>query len=213
MEEKLYLTFIFFIICLSLNSQNKNDSISKSYKITLIERPQTIELIEYSSNKYSGKIITEWAKGSINNFWFKRLWNKLWKIEWIKTKVYQDLDLKITMKLIDKLEKLGIETIKDCNFENNFCDGNFLDGDSHKFIIKTKNVDREYYFEEIYPYDGENKEKNKTRNQAQKFISIIYENIDLDQLYVNAVSKLGKGTYFYSKGAGVIQFKIRKRKK
>jgi len=213
MRRKLYLIFVFILICSNLNSQNKIDSIFKSYKITLIERPQTIELIQYSDSKYSGKIITEWTKGSINNSWVKRLWNKLWKIEWIETKEYQDLDVEITVKLIEKLEKLGIETIKDCDFENNFCDGNFLDGDSNKFIIKTNKVNRTYYFDEIYPHNGENVEKNETRNQAQKLISLIYENIDLKHFYSNAVSKLDKGTYFYSRGAGVLQFKIKKKRK
>ena len=213
MKKTLCITFIFLNIYLNLNSQDNLDSIIKKYEITLIERPQTIELIKYSGNKYSGKIKTEWTKGSINNSWIKKLWNDIWNIEWIEVKEYQELKVETTMKLLEKLEKLGIETIKDCNFENNFCDGNFLDGDSNKFVIKSNKVVREYYFDEIYPNNGENTEKNETRNQAQKFITLIYENIELEKFYSNAVSKLDKGTYFYSRGAGVIEFKIRKRKK
>ncbi len=213
MKTTFYLTFIFLFIYLNLNSQNNTESIIKKYEISLIERPQTIELIEFSNNTYSGKICTKWTKGSINNSWIKNLWNDIWNIEWTEIKEYQELKIETTLRLIEKLEKLGIETIKDCNFENNFCDGIFLDGDSNKFVIKSNEVDRTYYFDEIYPNNGENTEKNETRNQAQKFISLIYENIELKKFYSNAVSKLDKGTYFYSRGSGVVQFKIRKKKK
>lgn len=194
---------------LSLTAQPDSKSIARQYQISLIENPQTFILTEFHDGRYSGQVITKWTKGTINRSWLQRLWDNLWNVEWQKIETHHDLSVNLAKQLLEQLKHNGIETLKPCDFDNNNCGRIFLDGDAVRFKVKSPEQDNAYYFEEIYPYNGNNKETHDQRLKAQTLITILYQNLDVNGLYADALSQLERGKYFYPRGAGVISFKIK----
>jgi hypothetical protein len=111
------------------------------------------------------------------------------------------------------LKKNAIETIENCNKDEDCNKLMFLDAGSVSFKIITPDLKREYRFDEIYPLNEDNEETIDLRFQAQKLITIIYEHIDLNQRFFDLFKRLPRGSYNYYQASGhsIVTIKNKKR--
>ena len=214
MKNILFLS-IFIVFFQNLISQNNRDSLVRSYKISLIERPQSIELFEYKNGHYSGNIITEITQGKWEYGWLKKVWRNLWNIKDKEITDKNPIEEHDVKKLMFSLKKNGIETLKRCSEDKECNKSMFLDGGSISFEIKTSETEKKISFEEIYPLNGNNKEKIKLRFKAQNLITIIYKQVDFEESFANLFKRLPRGYYnwYQASGHSIVTIKNRKRKK
>ena len=172
------------------------------YEISLLDIPQKLILNEYENEKFEGLIITEITKGTGNPNFLQRFWKKIWKINNEELVLQSKIDNNITKELILKLREEGIETLEDCLNDEDCSKIGFLDGGSVTFKVKTDKIDRLVGFEEIYPLTENNKEKNQLRFKAQKLLSILYNDIDLNKEFLNLFKEIPKGKYHWYKASG-----------
>lgn len=172
------------------------------YEISLLSRPQKVILKEYQNEKFVGLIITEITKGTGNPNFLQRLWKDLWKLENEELVLQSKIDNTIVKELVLKLKKEGIETIEDCLNDEECSKTGFLDGGSVTFKVKTDEIDRLVGFEEIYPLTENNKEKNQLRLKAQKLLTILYNDIDLNKEFSDLFKELPKGKYHWYQASG-----------
>ena len=111
-----------------------------------------------------------------------------------------------------QLEKDKIETIKNCKDDVDCNNIGFLDGSSTSFKIKTGKIDREYYFDEIYPISKDNIESNEVRKQAQNIMTALDKFISQEDNFSNAIKQLPIGKYYYFSGISICQINHKKRK-
>ncbi len=185
------------------------------YEISVFNEPQTIELIEYDNGKYSGNVITKISKGKRGAGWIDRTWKNIWNIKDKEIVDKNSIDQTVVKELMAELKDNGIETIKKCSDDNECNKHMFLDGGTVGFNIKTSEIEREYWFEEIYPLNEKNKEKIYLRFKAQILITILYKHIDLKQRFSDLFKRLPRGYYYWylSSGNSIVMIKNRKRKK
>lgn len=160
-----------------------------TYEISLIEYPQRIELVEYADGRFSGNLITEMTREQ--------------RGEGSKEIVDKALiEESLVKNLMFELRTNGIESIRSCD-EHEECNKlQFLDGSVVVFKINTPYVKREYQFGEIYPMKDGNQEQDDLRFQAQKLISIIYDQIEPKQQFSEVFKRLPKGEYSYYQASG-----------
>jgi len=213
--KNTFLLLIFIVFSQNINSQNNSDSLVRSYKISLIERPQSIELFEYENGHYSGNIITEITQGKWEYGWLKKTWRNLWNIKDKEITDKNPIDEHAVKELMFSLKKNGIETIKKCSEDKECNKSMFLDSGSISFEIKTSETEKKASFEEIYPLNGNNKEKFKLRFKAQNLITIIYKHVDFKQNFADLFKRLPRGYYnwYQASGHSIVTIKNRKRKK
>ena len=185
------------------------------YEISVINQPQTIELIEYENGQYSGNVITEITKGKSRTGWLNRTWRNIWNIKDKEIVDKSSIDQAVVKELMTELKENGIETIKKCNDDAECNKHMFLDGGTVGFKIKTSETEREYGFEEIYPLNENNKEKIDLRFKAQNLITILYKHVDLKQRFSELFKRLPRGYYnwYQASGHSIVTIKNRKRKK
>lgn len=194
---------ILTIIVVFLSFFSFSQEIPKAvYEISLISRPQKLILNEYEYEKFEGLIITEITKGTGNPNFLQRFWKKIWKINNEELVLQSKIDNNITKELILKLREEGIETLEDCLNDEDCSKIGFLDGGSVTFKVKTDKIDRLVGFEEIYPLTENNKEKNQLRFKAQKLLSILYNDIDLNKEFLNLFKEIPKGKYHWYQASG-----------
>ena len=136
----------------------------RTYDISLFEYPQRIELVEYADGRFSGNLITEMTREQRGE-----------GSEEIVDKAL--IEESLVKNLMFELRNNGIETIRNCDKDEECNKLQFLDGGVVVFKINTPYVKREYQFGEIYPMKDGNQEQDDLRFQAQKLISIIYDQI------------------------------------
>jgi DNA-binding HxlR family transcriptional regulator len=209
MKKNIYILFIFFA-----NLTFSQESEKRIYEISVINRPQTIELIEYENGKYDGNVVTEITKGKLRTNWLNRTWRNLWKIESEEIIDKNPINEKVVEKLMNELKENGIETIKKCSEVEKCNNLMYLDGGTVGFKVKTQKINRKYEFGEIYPLSEKNKEKIELRFEAQNLITILYKQIDLNQKFSNLFKRLPRGYYHWYQASGhsIVTIKNRKRK-
>jgi hypothetical protein len=198
-----------FILLLSFTSFSQ----IKYYKINYGNLPQSIELIENDNSKFKGSINTVIKKGSWHISWLTRTWRNLWEIEPKEITIVNPLDEELVKNLMFQLEKDGIETIKNCKDDIDCNNIGFLDGSSTSFKIKTGKIDRDYYFDEIYPISKDNIESNEIRKQAQNMITTLDKYINQKENFSNVIKQLPSGKYYYFSGISICQINHSKKKK
>lgn len=212
MKKFIYIVFLLLInISLTFSQENKK----RIYEISVINQPQSIELIEYENGKYYGNVITEITKGKWRTGWLNRTWKNLWKIKSKDIIDKNPINEEGVKKLMKELKENGIETIKKCSEDEDCNNQMYLDGGTVGFKIITSKIERDYEFGEIYPLDEKNKEKIKLRFEAQNLLTILYKNIDLRQRFFDLFKRLPKGCYnwYQANGNMIVTIKNRKRKK
>ena len=213
--RKTILLLIFYFFLQNINSQNSTDFIIRSYKISLIERPQSIELIEYTKGEYSGNLITKISQGKWEYGWLSRVWRGLWNKKDKEIIDINPIEKKVVKELMTELKKNEIETLKKCNEDEKCNENGFLDSGNIIFKIESENIKREYRFEEIYPLKESNKEKIELRIKAQNLITIIYNHIDFKQNFSDLFKRLPRGYYnwYQASGHSIVTIKNIKKKK
>ncbi|HSQ46412.1 MAG TPA: hypothetical protein VLM44_05770 [Lutibacter sp.] len=211
MNKFIYILFL-FLINSSLTFSQENEK--RVYEISVINQPQTIELIEYENGEYAGHVITEIRKGKWRTGWLNRSWRNLWKIESKDIIDKSPVNEKAVKKLMSELKENGIETIKKCSDDEECNKHMYLDGGSVEFKIKTSETERAYGFEEIFPLNEKNKEKIELRFKAQNLITILYKHIDLKQNFSDLFKRLPRGYYnwYQASGHSIVTIKNRKQK-
>ena len=195
-----------------MSFSQKNEK--RLYKISVINQPQTIELIEYKNGNYSGNVITEITKGKWKRDWLNRAWRNICNIKDKEIVEKSSIDQAVVKELMTELEENGIEKIKKCSDDEKCDKVRFLDGKIVRFNIRTNGIDREYVFQEIYPLNEKNKDPIELRLKVQNLISIIYKHIDLKQNLSNFFKHLPKGYYhWYQSGGHIITRKNKKHRK
>lgn len=208
MLEK-YIFILITVFCFNIIS-SQEDNYEIYYKISVIDRPQTVELYKLYNGTYNGNIKTELIKGKWYSTWLGKTWRDIWNIKSKDIVINSAIDNKTVEYLISELKNNNIETLKEKCIKNNNCEKiSFLDYDVVYFEIKTKEKERNYSFAEIYPIKENYVEKLALRKQAQNLITILYNAIDLNNEYKIMFNKLPKGYYYYYTGNGVIQQKRR----
>lgn len=212
MNKSIYIIFLFLIsTSLTFSQENKK----RVYEISVINQPQTIELIEYENGQYSGSVITEITKGKWRTGWLNRTWRNIWKIKDREIVDKNSIDQTVVKDLMTELKENEIETIKKCSDDEECKKLMFLDSGTVGFKIKTHETEREYGFEEIYPLNKNNKEKIDLRLKAQNLITILYKHVDLKQRFSDLFKRLPRGYYnwYQASGHSIVTIKNRKRKK
>jgi hypothetical protein len=212
MNKSIYI-LILFLISISLTFSQENEK--RVYEISVINQPQTIQLIEYENGQYSGNVITEITKGKWRTGWLNRVWRNIWNIKDKEIVDNNPIDQTVVKELMTELKENGIETIKKCSDDEDCKKHMFLDSGTVGFKIKTPETEREYEFEEIYPLKENNKEKIDLRFKAQNLITILYKHIDLKQRFSDLFKRLPRGYYnwYQASGHSIVEIKNRKRKK
>ncbi|BCY28918.1 hypothetical protein [Flavobacterium okayamense] len=194
---------ILIIIVVFLSFFSFSQEIPKAvYEISLISRPQKLILNEYEYEKFEGLIITEITKGTGNPNFLQRFWKKIWKIDNEELVLHSKINNNTTKELILKLREEGIETLEDCLNDEECSKIGFLDGGTVTFKVKIDEIDRLVGFEEIYPLTENNKEKNQLRFKAQKLLTILYNDIDLNKEFLNLFKELPKRKYHWYQASG-----------
>lgn len=197
MKKILVIIFILFSF---FSFSQKNTRVV--YEISLLDRPQKVILKEYENEEFEGLIITEITKGTGNLNFLQRLWKDLWKSKNTELVLQSKIDNTTVKELVLKLKKEGIETIEDCLNDEECSKIGFLDGGLVTFKVKTDKIDRLVGFEEIYPLTENNKEKNELRFKAQKLLTILYNDIDLNKEFSDLFKELPKGKYHWYQASG-----------
>jgi hypothetical protein len=212
MNKYFYILF-FFLISTSLTFSQENKK--RVYEISVINQPQTIELIEYENGQYSGNVNTEITKGKWRTGWVNRAWRNIWNIKDKEIVDKSSIDQAVVKELMTELKENGIETIKKCSDDEECNKHMFLDSGTVGFKIKTSETKREYGFEEIYPLNENNKEEIDLRFKAQNLITILYKHVDLKQRFSELFKRLPRGYYnwYQASGHSIVTIKNRKRKK
>jgi len=210
MKKTFYILLVLLIkISLLFGQENKK----RTYEISVLNLPQKIELIEYENGQYSGNVITEVSKGKYRTGWLSRAWRNIWNIKNKEIIDKNPIDEKIVKELMAALKENNIETIKNCNEDEECSKYGFLDSGSILFNIKSKKIEREYWFQEIYPLKENNKEKDELRFKAQKLLTIIYDHIDLKREFSEMFKRLPRGYYNWYKASGHSFITITNRKR
>lgn len=212
MNKSICILFL-FLTSISLSFSQENEK--RVYEISVINKPQTIELVEYENGQYSGNVITEITKGKWRTGWLNRTWRKIWNIKDKEIVDKNPIDQTVVKELMTELKENGIETIKKCSDDEDCKKHMFLDSGTVRFKIKTSKTEREYGFEEIYPLKENNKEKIDLRFKAQNLITILYKHVDLKQRFSDLFKRLPRGYYnwYQASGHSIVEIKNRKRKK
>ena len=210
MKKKHFILFLFLInISLTFGQETKK----RVYEISVINQPQTVELIEYKNGDYAGNVITEITKGKWRVGWINRTWKNIWNIETKDIIDKNPIDRTVVKKLMAELKESGIETIEKCCDDEECNKHMYLDSGTIGFKVKTADTVREYGFEEIYPLNEKNKEKIELRFKAQNLITILYKYIDLKQNFSDLFKRLPRGYYNWYQASGhlIVTLKNKKR--
>ena len=212
MNKYFYILFL-FLISASLTFSQENEK--RVYEISVINQPQTIELIESENGQYSGNVISEITKGKGRTGWLNWTWRNIWNIKDKEIVDKSSIDQTVVKELMTELKENGIETIKKCSDDQECNKHMFLDSGTVGFKIKTSETVREYGFEEIYPLNENNEEKIDLRFKAQNLITILYKHVDLKQRFSELFKRLPRGYYnwYQARGHSIVTIKNRKRKK
>ena len=176
---------ILLFLLINISSLVAQENKKRTYEISVINKPQKIELIEYENGKYTGNVITVITKGKWSTGSLHRIWRNIWNVKDKEIIDKNSIDEKVVNELMTELKENEIETIKKCSEDEECSRYEFLDSGGVDFKIKSTNIEREYGFEEIYPLKENNKEKIELRIKAQNLITIVYKHIDLKQNSLN----------------------------
>ena len=191
-----------YIIVLSLTfitvlSQNKT-VIKRSYEISICGKPQKIILTESTNGDFEGNIETELTKkGKFGKS--KRILDK------------KSIKKETVEKLMFKLKENGIETLINCDEDEECKKIGFLDGDYVGFNISDGDINKKKSFQEIYP-ESQSKELEKVelRRKAQVLLTIIDSDLNLKKLFFDLIKSFKNGMYCY--WSGTTESCINKRK-
>ena len=192
--KKFFLSILVLISCLLFSQKNieKEVSIKKMYQINFAGFPRTAELIELTNGEYKGhfKIIVD-----------RENENTTQEIQ--REVAINKTNVKEVMLI---LETMGIETITDCQ-KNNDCK-EFPDADFTSFKIKTEKTEREYSFTNLSNEDIKN-EKPENRRQAQQILNFIEKRLNFKIEFQKIKDKLPSGRYSYFSGNSIYSFEIK----
>ena len=203
--SKFFLLLVFIISnCYSIQSQeilinkqkdsiNFNNEIYKYiYQIKLCNFPLIIELVEKSDGQMFGYInivIDRNFEGKFENF--------------VGQVPINDL---IVKKLIYKFKEIDLESVKNCN-ENDDCEYG-LDGVDTYIKIKYNKAVREYIFWELIPNQIITSKTPQNRIRGQKILDELDKELNLNNKNHELRHKLPKGLYSYWTGNGIAQYNI-----
>ncbi|MCC9073146.1 hypothetical protein LNQ49_16340 [Flavobacterium sp. F-65] len=166
----------------------KFDSINhkRIYEIGIIDYPLGFELIEMNNGDFVGnvKIALIRKEGK--------------KSKEFITKI--SIDKVIVKKLMAKLNKIGIETIINCE-ENNDCVIGY-DGSWMGFKIRTHSLNRKYLFWGLMLYYDFETEMPYNRKQAYKILKVLDKSINFKRTFFEVEKELSIGKYYYYFGGG-----------
>ncbi|MGJ7033051.1 hypothetical protein [Niabella hirudinis] len=211
MRPLVFIT-LFVLHHLIAGSQTSN-GIVRAYKIALSYGQQSICLTERGGSQYAGTYTAVFYKGNApSGRGLKRLWNRA--APWSSRKVIKTKNIPpdTVRQVMSQLAAAGIATIKNCQSDSACRSIAFLDGDGVTFYIKTGILERTYFFDEIAPLGGGNREENPIRLQAQQLLTTANRYINLKQHHRSSVNQLSGRRFYYLAGNGYVYFKRKKRK-
>jgi hypothetical protein len=165
----------------------------KQYQVCIAGLPKIIDFFEMNNGDFEGslRVVLDRKNGS--------------EYEEIIKKI--ELNKELVKVLMFELEKLGIETVMNCEDNKDCIEG--LDGDSTTFKIRTATLDKEYSFWELYPNMRNEKEIPKNRMRAQEILDFIVNRINLKVLYAELKKQLPRGEYSYFSGSSIYSFSVK----
>ena len=199
MRTNFYI-FAFFLFANKTLIHCQNNS--TSYKISVMEFPQTIELYKKSNGQYYGHIETKLSKGMSRRGWAYKTWRKIWNIKDQIIRDIRPIDSLTVKKLMIELKENGIDCLTFCKEDEDSYNKGFLDSGYTSFTIEIDGVEKNFSFEEIYPIKGLNLEKGKLRLKVQKLMTVLYNYLDLENEFSTYINRLPRGNYTWFEGSG-----------
>ncbi|MGL2963112.1 hypothetical protein ACSVH2_04740 [Flavobacterium sp. RSB2_4_14] len=170
-----------------------NNIHKKVYQIKVAYSRLSVDLIEFNNGEYKGTVNINFDT-QINGKWEKFV-GKI------------DLESIIVEKLISKFYDIGIESIEDC-IKNNDC-AFILDGDDTKIEIYTNYLQKSVSFNSVTPKEKIIKNTALNRRQCIKIVRFLDKKINLEQKYIQMMSRLPKGKYSYFESISLATFNIK----
>ncbi len=204
-------TLVIFFLLINISNLFSQESIIRSYEIHGFEKPQKVVLFEYTNGKYGGNIITELRKGKVRDGWLSRTWKNIWAKNTKEVIDVNPINELVVNKLMTELKENDIETIKSCS-DDKECESNshFLHAGTIYFSIKTIEIQREYMFHGIVPLNENYKEETYLRSKAQNLVTILYEQLDLNQRFWQVFERLPRRYYFWGEQHVLVNYKKKK---
>lgn len=211
----IYIFFLSISFSGASGQSQKDPAVKTFYELSVGDYPQTVFLTAYRNGMYKGVILTKFYTGKCGGRRFlARLWEDIWGENPRDLIDSAQIDDNIVQKLMADLKQAGIETINDCETDEECKRQQYLDGGSVGFKILTDSVNRYYSFQAIDPYKSDNLEPGKLRRQAQNLVTLINNLLSLESRFRQTTAKLPRGYYCYGgNGNFLVQFQRKKRLK
>jgi hypothetical protein len=186
---KRIFTLIHLLVFSFLFSQNNTKS--KIYEISICGKPQTVFLGEYENEVFTGYIETIVTKE--DEFSRKNIEEKIINKNYLSSQVVKEL--------ITELRAEGIDSLIDCNEDENCRNQSFLDGDSVYFVIADQYSNKNLSYQSVYPESQSLKnEETELRRKVQVLLTIIDKKLNLKNQFQIFIKSLGKAIYCYWSG-------------
>jgi hypothetical protein len=188
-QMKRIFAFINLLAISFLFSQNSLKP--KSYEISICGNPQTVFLAEHENEVFIGYIETVVTK--VDEFSRQNIEEKIINKNYLSSQTVKEL--------ITELQAGGIDSLTDCNEDENCRNNLFLDGDSVYFVISDQHSNKNLSYQSIYPESQcLEHEKMELRRKVQVLLTIIDKKLNLKNQFQSFIKSLGEAKYCYWSG-------------
>jgi hypothetical protein len=186
--KRIFTLMHFLVISFSFSQNNIKP---KSYEISICGKPQTVFLEEYENEVFIGYIETILTK--TDEFSRENIEEKIINKNYLSSQTVKEL--------ITELGAGGIDSLINCNEDEDCRNQAFLDGDSVYFTITDQYSNKRLGYQSIFA-ESESFEHEKTelRRKVQVLLTIIDKKLNLKNQFQTFVKSLEKAMYCYWSG-------------